>query len=164
MHHMARSYWLFLLFSVLLLSFSVRKAHAQCSPSIPSGAVVYDQNEPYEQSNETLWVCPGTSFSLTNSSGFPIADLTIFLEEASFLQLLNPTGNLGHTIYLSQGAGLFLGQGSSNVTVYRSPNSVLIDSGGFNNTITVCDPLEYDLSNAPSPGCQILSTEGSADP
>jgi hypothetical protein len=108
--------------------------------AIPGTATVSDGDFEVTTDAEQGWICGGDEIEASGDGGTwyvdPGAELTV-------------TGT-GHTVYATAGAQVQL-EGPGN-TVYADPQAEIEDQDG-SNTITVLDPLQFDLTSAPTPGC-----------
>lgn len=107
---------------------------------IPPSAIVSDGDAEYEIDNAEGWICGGDEVEVRGDSG------VWFVEEDAELRLIGT----GHTVYATSGAYVRLDD-PGNV-IYADPGAEIDDRDGT-NTVTTVDPLSFDTSVAPTPGC-----------
>lgn len=128
---------------VLILSYllySTFSVVAQCSPAIPSTAIVVNTTTTNNGGFTACWVCSGDT--LISNGG--IRD--VFLEPGAVMT----TGGGINSIYVKSGAKLIMTGGIHDI--YYENMADLTLSGGISTPI-FCPSVTYDYSNAPPNGC-----------
>lgn len=110
-----------------------------CAPRIPANAEVHSDFWASVGNNEVMWLCSGADVSVSGSGG------TFFLEDGATLQV----SGSDVTVYARAGSEVNLG-GELGVLVYEPGASI---DASTTSTVQECDPLVFDTSIAPVPGC-----------
>jgi PKD repeat protein len=113
---------------------------AQCTPGVPSNAVVVNSTQTINGGFDPIWVCSGDT--LHSDGGFH----NTFLETGS---VMTTAGGID-TIYVKDGAAVFM-TGGIHVIFFETMSDLHLN-GGF-TTLTACSPLVFDYTNAPANGC-----------
>lgn len=116
-------------------------ASTPSAAQIPAGAEVHDDDADVASDGGVHWVCPGQRVEVTGSGG------TWYVEDSGDLRI---EGGTGHTILAIDGAEVRLETAGN--TVSADPGADIDDRDG-GNTIQIVDPLSFDRSSAPTPGC-----------
>lgn len=127
---------------ILLLASSAGIAFAQCTPSVPSNAIVVNSTETINGGFDPIWVCSGDT--LHSDGGFH----TIFLESNS---VMTTSGGID-TIYVKPGAKFSM-NGGIHVIFHVNPADININ-GGI-PTLANCGSMTFNYANAPSNGCEL---------
>lgn len=125
--------------TLLSLPFALSLA-AQCSVSIPNNATVLTSNGLVSSNVESFWVCNGVAVTFSGNGN------TIYAESGAIVSV---TGM--NNIAVIKGFGNV--GGSSNM-VYAENAGLIVDQG-TNNTITDCNPVVFNYTNAPNNGCAV---------
>ncbi len=133
------------LFALLTLSVLCKcvNTFAQCTPSVPSNAVVVNSTTTINGGFDPVWVCSGDT--LHSDGGFH----NVFLEPGS---VMTTDGGID-TIYVKEGATFIMG-GGIHVIFYVSLSDLDIN-GGIPYQYS-CASLTYDYTHAPVNGCALL--------
>ena len=115
---------------------------AQCNVQIPMWAFVVDSsNMDFTTSSDTFWVCAGDTTDITGDSNI------IFLEQNAYIDV---TGDY-NKFYIKTGAYCEV-SGNYDTIYYES--GATISNGGVGSNNSICAPLIFDYSNAPTnEGC-----------
>lgn len=105
---------------------------------VDAAAKVYSVDIEVSDVSAMGWVCPTTTVTASGNWG------TWWVEGGVIA-----SGN-GHVLYAVDGSHVVLE--TPGHTVFADPGASVDDRDGT-NTVTFLDPLELDLSTAPSPGC-----------
>lgn len=126
-----------LTFSILISGFVI----SQCSPTIPSNAMVMSTTQTIGFGGAQLWICPGVTITSNGGSH------TVFLETGATFA----AGGGSNTIYCPPGGTVNVTSGS-NIIYYVNTSDLLSTGGG--PTLNQCSSIVYNYSQAPVPGCQ----------
>lgn len=129
--------------------------YSQCSPSIPSGAIVVNGTTIHGNSDQSVWVCEGSDFSIYSDAG-AVNNVVVYAEENTFIDIQNDHGADGNVVYAKSGSVVTVGQNATSTTVRKESGVTFVDQGTSTSTVT-CSSLNFDLSNAPQNGCQAVS-------
>lgn len=110
------------------------------SVAIPAGTVVTTNDDEIDASSASAWICSGDDIDATGHFG------TWYVDDNGGIVVYGT----GHTVYAADNADVVL-EGAGNL-VYADPGANVDDNDGWNAVIIV-DPLTFDLTNAPVPGC-----------
>lgn len=125
--------------TALLLGFSL-KTSAQCSPSIPSQAVVVAVSDTFNFGSEIIWGCPGSI--IVDNGG---AD-TAFLEaNCSY------TSNGGDVVIFAKTGCVINCYGDGEI-IYKEPG-VTVNDISSGATVNNCASITFNYTNAPASGC-----------
>ena len=108
--------------------------------AIGADAVVYEDDATVTTDGEVGWICSRQEVDVSGNGG------TWYVDDRGELTL---TGT-GHTVYAVDDADVRLDVAGNTVTA--DPGAGIDDRDGT-NTIILIDPVEFDLSSAPVPGC-----------
>jgi len=129
----------FILLTALTTAFYSR-VQAQCTPSIPSNAVVISSIDTINGGFDPVWVCKGDSFH-TGGGIF-----NIYLESGAFM---STSGGID-SIFVENGATLVMNGGIHHIIYEKFTDLTL--AGGI-PTLDSCSGLFFNYSKAPSNGC-----------
>jgi PKD repeat protein len=115
---------------------------AQCTPAIPSNAVVVNSTTTINGGFDPIWVCSGDT--LHSDGGFH----NTFLEPGAVMT----TSVASIPIYVKETASFFM-NGGIHVIFYVSASDLNI-SGGIPEQFA-CGSLNFNYSNAPTNGCAL---------
>lgn len=119
--------------------------NSQCNPSIPNNTEIVNSTATGNNSGIPYWVCEGNVHITKNNN-------TIYLETGTSIT----SNKCCQTVYVPAGATVNLTQCCN--TIYYVNAADLVSIGASSTTIQ-CSPLTYDLTNAPSGGCNTLPVE-----
>ena len=128
------------LYSLIFILALSASAFAQCNPAIPNNAVVISTTQTTGFGGSNIWVCAGVTLTSNGGSN------NIFLEVGATIM----AGGGSNTIYCPAGATVNVSSGS-NIIYYV--NTIDLVSTGGGPTLNQCTSINYDYSNAPTPGC-----------
>jgi hypothetical protein len=129
----------------LILSVSlIATSFSQCDIIIPSSAIAYNSNGSHSVSNETIWICPGVTITLTGH------DNIVYVEKDVILTLTSG----GNTATVKDHGHVEI-EGDFN-KLYVAPNATFSNIGASNSTLG-CPSVSFDYTNAPSGVCPVTT-------
>ena len=128
------------LYSFIFILALSAKTFSQCTPAIPGTSVVINSTQTTGFGGSDIWVCPGVTETSNGGSN------TIYLEVGATIM----AGGGSNTIYCPAGATVNISSGSNNIYYVNTVD--LVSTGGGPNLFP-CTSINYNYSNAPSPGC-----------
>jgi hypothetical protein len=111
-----------------------------CVVEIPGTAIVVDAASVFSVDSTEGWICRNSTASMSGAFG------TFWVESNGSLVV---SGN-NNLIYVRSGADLAVY--SDDNVFFLEPGVDLLDEGLNNQTVS-CDPMTFDLFNAPADGC-----------
>lgn len=129
----------------LVLAFSTGNAYAQCTPSVPSNAIVVNSTQTINGGFDPIWVC--SDDTLHSDGGFH----NIFLEPNA---VMTTSGGID-TIYVKAGAKFSM-NGGIHVIYFINTADIAIN-GGI-PTLNNCSSIAFNYTNAPTNGCELVLT------
>ena len=134
--------------TLLLCTLLSAGARAQCSVSIPSSAIVFDQTSGFgNYTGQSVWICEDANLGASGNNN------TFYMEGGG----LTFTGN-NNTIH-SKLAIIYIGAGSQNTTIYHEGSGAFISDNGTGTMLVPCTTVTFNYANAPAAGCAGVGIE-----
>ncbi|MEM7656190.1 MAG: DUF1028 domain-containing protein [Bacteroidota bacterium] len=116
-----------------------------CEYVIPSDAIVANGDTSVTGNDLIFWVCEGDSLELTGARNL------VYLETGAYCEIIGGASSTQNTVYLKSTSEAKAPGTLQNAGFYE-PGAIIGDLG-IARSLTVCDSVVYDYSEAPAAGC-----------